>query len=139
MRRLVACSTDVKSGDFEQTARNLETQTQTELLTITAYQKLGLRLRFQGCGLFAQTACDARTRGGGRSRCQPPPWRSCKKIALSPHRPLPHFESRPLDDAEIAPPPIFPSSRSPTQPNPGSTPEGYEGKILGKKLENIVM
>ncbi len=34
------------NGEFVQTARNLETQTQTSPLTITASQKLGLRLRF---------------------------------------------------------------------------------------------
>ncbi len=42
-------------GEFQQTARNLETQRQTKLLTVTAYQKLGLRSRFQGFGLFAKT------------------------------------------------------------------------------------
>ncbi len=41
------------NSDSEQTARNLETQTQ--LLTIKACLKLCLRLRFQGCGLFAQS------------------------------------------------------------------------------------
>ncbi len=55
-------------GDFEQTARNLETQMQKSLLTVTARQKLCLR--FQGCGLFAQTPCCQRcsVRSKGQTR-----------------------------------------------------------------------